>query len=306
MAKQSSGGIGRLVLRGKEGLVPECSGVCCKGEFTVELIYQRFWHSAVTRLAEEEVMSITNFLDSHTEIRVMLKIGVNDLLIRDAVVETFREKDRKSAEPLIYRPALQGIKAYFGAGKPVKEAMSSQPQLVEPVLENIMAVIQAESYFYQERGFESAEAYDEFWDQNYRGTCKYYSNLELVQERFMANIQPKHRSTHLFGRYRNVAVFSLGPETLQVNVNFSDSFHEMAINFTCRGKEYRIDNIEAWMLRCPDQICRQAVLDLQGVVGLDLAGAQEKEIMKRSGSGQGCTHLGLMTVDAARALQAVG
>ena len=272
----------------------------------MELIYQRFWHSAVARLEKEKVLSTTNFLDSYTEIRTVLEVGVEDLIIKDAVVETFRQKDRNLEEPSVYRPPLQGIKAYFGAGKPVKEAMGPQPQLIEPVLENIMAVIQAEAYFYQERGFESAEAYDDFWDQNYQGACKYYSNLELVKERFMKNIQPKHRSTHLFGRYRNVAVFSLGNETLRVNINFSDSFHEMAMSLTCRGKEYNVVNVEGWILRCADQICRQAVFDLQGLVGLALAGVQEKEIIKRTGGRQGCTHLSLMTADAARALQTVG
>lgn len=271
----------------------------------MELIYQRFWHSKVSRIEKDKVVSITDFLDTYSEIRTVLEIGIKDFLISDAFVETFRQKGHNLEEALTYHPPIQGIKAYFGAGRPVKEAMNTHPQFTEPVLENIMAVIQAEAYLYQEKGFETPQAYDDFWDEIAKGSCKYYSNREQVQEMFMDTIQPKQRSSKLFGRYRNVAVFSKGNDKLQVNINFSDSFHEMAIIFTCQGKEFNVSEVQGWMLRCPDRVCRQAVLDLQGIIGLDLAAAREKDITKRTGGGQGCTHLGLMMVDAAKALQTV-
>lgn len=269
----------------------------------MDLIYQRFWHSQVTRIKPEKVISITNFLDTHSEIRTVLEVGVHDLIISDALVETYRQYNNKLIEPLAFRPAIQGIKAYFGSGRPIKEAMSSHPQLIEPVLENIMALIQGEAYLYPEMGFETAQAYDDYWDKEFKGTCKFYSNLDKATERFMDNIQPAHRPTFLFGRYRNVAIFVLGSATFQVNINFSDSFHEMAINFTCQGSKYRVTEITGWMLRCPDPVCQQALLDLKGIIGCELAESREKDILNRTGGVQGCTHIGLMMVDAARALQ---
>ena len=270
----------------------------------MQLVYQRFWHNAVTRLGSRELLSITNYLDTQSEYRVVLEIGVNDLIIKNAVVECYRQNGEASVEPRIIRPALQGIQAYFGSGKQVKEVLGADHRLVELVLENIMAVIQAEAYFYEDRGFETAESYDDFWDQNYQESCIYYSNLASIKKRFMQYIQPKHRTTQLFSRYRNVAVYILGTENQQINCNFSDSFHEMALNLTCHGNEHQVLNVEGWMLRCPDQVCRQSLPNLQGLVGLSLTGAKEKQILTLSGGSQGCTHLGLMTVDAAKALQA--
>ncbi len=267
-------------------------------------IYQRFWHNTVTRLNTHEIMSVTNYLDTQNEYRVVLKIGVGDLIIKDGVIECYRKNGEPSLEPWIMQPALQGIKAYFGSGKQVKEVLEADQMLIDLLLENIMAVIQAETYFYEERGFPTAESYDDFWDQNYQGSCKYYSNLASVKTRFMEHIQPKQRATHLFSRFRNVVIYSLEPERWLINVNFSDSFHEMALNLSCRGQEYQVTEIEGSMLRCPDQVCQQAVSNLQEIVGMSLSGTKEKEILKITGGGQGCTHLGFMAVDAAKAVQA--
>lgn len=268
-------------------------------------VYQRFWNHSVTRVNPRELMSVTTYLDTLSEYRVLLQVGVSDLVIAGGVIECFRKQGEQLIKPQIVKPSLQGIQAYFGSGRQVKEALEGDPVLIELVLENIMAVIQAEAYLYAERGFPTPEAYDDFWDQNYRGSCKYYSNLDLVKTRFMEHIQPKQRTDYLFTRFRNAAVYQSEPERWQVSVNFGDSFHEMTLNLGCRGDDFQVIEIDGAILRCPDQICTKAVSHLEDMVGLALAGANEKDILKATGGGEGCSHLGFMAVDAAKAVKAV-
>lgn len=275
------------------------------GVWEMKPVYQRSWNHSVTRVNTRELLAVTTYLDTQSEYRVVLRVGVGDLVIADGVIECYRKPGEHLIEPQIVKPSLQGIQAYFGSGRQVKQALEEDPVLIELVLENIMAVIQAEAYLYAERGFPTPEAYDDFWDQNFRGSCQYYSNLDLVKTRFMEHIQPQERSNYLFTRFRHTAVYQSKPERWQISVNFSDSFHEMTLNLGCRGDDFQVLEIDGAILRCPDRICTKAVSHLEGMVGLALAGAREKDILRATGGGVGCSHLGYMAADAAKAVRAV-
>ncbi|GAB6172094.1 hypothetical protein JCM15765_15720 [Paradesulfitobacterium aromaticivorans] len=271
----------------------------------MKLVYQRFWNHSVTRVNTRELLVVTTYLDTQSEYRVGLRVGVGDLVILGGEIECYRQQGEHLIKPRIIKPNLQGIQAYFGSGRQVKEALKGDQVLVELVLENIMAVIQAEAYLYKDRGFPTPEAYDDYWNQNFQGSCKYYSNLDLVNTRFMEHIEPKERTDSLFTRFRNTAVYQTQPERWQITVNFNDSFHEMILNLSCRGEDFQVTEIEGTILRCPDRICKQAVSNLQDMEGASLAGAKEKDILKATGGGEGCTHLGFMAVDAAKAVSLV-
>ncbi len=76
-------------------------------------------------------------------------------------------------------PHLEGIEAYFNEAGQLLQAVGTEGNGMTRDLFNecINGMIQAETYVYEERGFPSPRAYEEFWEQYYSHSCRFYTHL---------------------------------------------------------------------------------------------------------------------------------
>lgn len=272
----------------------------------MKLIYSRWLQQTVQKESDNIITAVSTYLDSRSERQAVINADTNELKITDAYLESLRLPGKYLEHPLTTTLPLVGITAYFGSGKKLLQALQSYDQdVIDLVLETITAIIQAETSFYRERNIEVSthQEYDFFWEKMYLNSCHYYSNLPRVKRRFMENIQPQYRDTHLFCRQRVVSYYQLSDSDFRLNINLADSYHEMSLVVETSGMDHVITGIWGNLLRYPDKVCQETEQNLQKLIGRSLAKTPAKEIINLIGSKDGCTHLGQMLVEGRKSIK---
>ncbi len=188
-------------------------------------------------------------------------------------------------------PELEGVEAYFQKGASAfRMALENYPPLAcELFIENIRALIQAESFLYAERGYPSLDAYVEHWKTFYLGSCRYYSNLDRVEAGWGRYVGQRP-GTNLFNRFEFLTRSS-SVDGVTVCAVLSDSFHEMSLKLVLTGENLKVRQADGAVLRAPDRLCFETAALVSGLEGAVLAGKSKKEIASLLGGGQGCVHL---------------
>jgi hypothetical protein len=266
-------------------------------------LFRRNWYTFVRRAHGDLLESETSYVDTRREAVARLRVGVSDFVIRDAEWEEQRPvvPGADKARPV---PVLRGKDAYFNAGPALRELASAtdDPLLVPLFAETVKGVIQAETFLWEERGYPSAEAYEQGWAEAYRDYCRYYSNLDRVTQEWFQHVGATGREGNLFVRFKTQTLYALGDGRFLLDGNFSDSFHEISVHFTL-DREMTVEQAEGILLRAPDPICKEATCFLRDLVGTRLKGIAKKDIAGLLGKGQGCVHVIDLTYDAAQILQ---
>lgn len=263
-------------------------------------IYQRNWYSECSRLDDGNLLAEVSYLDAMTEKTARLFIERGTLKIDHAEVATCREGTRAVAEPLAAYPEITGIKAYFGCGKPLRDALPGDQLLMDLMIEAVEAVIQAETFFFQETGYPDWQAYNDYWDTNFLNTCVYYSNLEAIRQPFSDYCRHYVRERKLYCRHRRTSVFRLNAEELKLITSFCDTFHDIALAMTLKGQQRLITQAESGILRSPDPICRASLTKLSGLNGKSVL---DRATAKICGGEDGCTHISHLLTEAGRTME---
>lgn len=258
-------------------------------------VMQRCWYLTVRDCGAAGLLAEANYADTITDQSLILEIERKTLEIKSAVHEVHRGQPGAAAVTPI--SALVGIPAYFGSGKKLRQALAETPALWEMASQTITAVIQAEAFFYQERGFTSGDMYDDFWNKTYQNACAYYSNLDRVQQRFMEYIKDQRRGSNLFQRYLLTALDIAGEE-MEIRGHLLDSYHEMNLVLQI-DQALLIREAAGTMLRCPDPVCREALPRVDSLKGTPLTTADLKRYLITCGGASGCTHISHLVQEAA-------
>lgn len=262
-------------------------------------IFQRNWYSECIRLDDGNLLVQVSYLDTNTEKTARIYLTRGLLTIYHAEVTTYREGTKEVAKPLVILPEINGIKAFFGSGRPLREALPNDQLLLDMMIEAVGAIIEAEGFFYQETGFATAEVYDDYWDETYVNTCAYYSNLAEREIRFMDLCKYHVRDRKLFCRHQRYSVFQLADDQLAIMAGFSDAFHDMAITLKISAQERIISEATGGILRSPDKICRYSLGTLERLCGKPML---ERSTAKVCGGADGCSHISHMVMEATRTL----
>ena len=117
------------------------------------------------------------------ERRAFLKVETSSLKITEAWLERPGQAGNMT-ESTIYIDSLQGVQAYLGSGPQLREALKSIGENLERTLFNdcVIGIVQAETFLFPERGYQDVDAYNNFWEKSYVGSCRYYSNLDQVKK----------------------------------------------------------------------------------------------------------------------------
>lgn len=262
-------------------------------------IFQRNWYTEAYRLSDGNYLAKANYLDSNTEKTARVKLMKGTLEIYHAEVATYREGAKEVAQPLVVFPEMNGIKAYLGAGRPLKAALHGDLLLIDLMTEAIGTIIQADFSFYQELGFKALEDIENYWDETYSNTCFNYSHLALRTTRFRDFAKYQIRDNKLFCRYQNYTVFQVAPQQLEIMASFNDTFHEMAVTLKTSGPQQLVTEANGCIRRCPDQNCHYAEETLKKLSGKSML---DRSTAKVCGGPDGCAHLAHIIMEAIRAL----
>ncbi|HUW63274.1 MAG TPA: DUF2889 domain-containing protein [Spirochaetia bacterium] len=266
----------------------------------MEYLGQRHWHCMVTRPEKNLVQARTTYLTITMEAMASLDLDPGTLEIRKARWDIFRqEKERPVSRPV---PALHGLTAYFGSGPAMKKALTGlHPVAGGLFAETVRGIIQAETFLIAERNFACLEDYDEYWRENYRDSCRYYSNLDRVKADWACHVADQERTDVLFNRFKSAVWHRLPEDDFLISAAMADSFHNVGLTIrTTPG--FTVVEARGRVRRAPDTVCKEAGSTVAGLAGTDLTKTDKRNIAAIMGGAQGCVHLIDLAGDVCRQL----
>jgi hypothetical protein len=283
----------------------------------VKTLFNRQWVCTVKKLPEHLAVE-THYLDTKREMSARMSVDPRTFEILNAALEVCRASPGAGSPPGTREiPELSGIPAYFEAGRELRKVNWADELEQSLFAENVRAVIQAETFLLPERGFASEEAYDGYWRDNYRNSCRYYSNLDRVKRTWTEHVAGQVRARTLYVRTHGYHLYSLadfpsghspggpfgappaafepspsGREDLLLTGTFSDSFHELGLTLLLNGEDFTVVSARAGMLRGPDAVCFEGMAEAASLKGKKFSPPPaKKEIAALLGGENGCVHL---------------
>ncbi|MGE5370465.1 MAG: DUF2889 domain-containing protein [Solirubrobacterales bacterium] len=267
-------------------------------------MYHSTMFCRVNRSEDDVLNAECTWLANDHEMTAWLVTGVRDLRIRKAGWAAYRSPGK--AVGVFELPELVGCEAYLFSGPDLKRVfgrpgLEAQRELVS---ECIRGIVQAETFFFTERGFASALDYDAFWDKMYVNGCTYYSHLDQIEKPWMEFAGNPERQLNLFNRVKTATVRP-GEMMTEVSAVFMDSFHELGVRIEL-DRNGAIAGITGDYVSAPDKICWRNLDHLPRFAGVRLMDLGKKEIAGIAGGAHGCHHLVDLIHEAARAVKAAG
>lgn len=249
-------------------------------------ILQRNWFTMVRQDTNNgQLDARTVYLGTDGEMSALLKVTSSDFVINQANWETY-----SPSRTSINVHELIGVVAYLGSGAAIKKALKNLGPFPRSLFaETVRGIIQAETFIWAERGFNTAEAYSLFWEKMYANSCHYYSNLDKVEQTW-SDYACAQRTSVLFNRFKSQFVYQCPGGMYRVHGQLSDSFHEVSVNLVF-NRDLEIVEARGELLRAPDQVCRAATAFLAKMPGQRANQLSKKEIATLLGGGNGCVHI---------------
>lgn len=265
-------------------------------------MHQRHWHTTVVREGKKYITARTDYFDTRIERRAVMRVEIDSLKIAEAWLERWG-RPGDMAEKCINIGSLKGIKAYLGNGRIIKAALQDAGDELERSLfnESVIAIVQAETFLFKERGYRDAEAYNQFWEKSYAGSCRYYSNLNQLKTSWVDFIGPSVRTVNLFNRGKSQQLLRDERGHYLINGSLIDTFHQLSSKLEL-DQQMKVITASGQLLRTPDQVCMPAAALIENLVGITLPGISKKELANILGAGQGCIHLIDLVYDSTQTL----
>ena len=261
-------------------------------------VFQRHWFTIVRRSGDDGLLDAqTVYRGTDGEFAALLRVEPVALRIVSAVWEEYAPRLK-----VVNIEGLTGVEAYFNCGPVLREVLSGLGSFTRSLFaETVRGIIQAETFLLKERGYNSPAEYDHYWDSFYSGSCRYYSNLDRVSKTWN-EYAGSNRITNLFNRFKSQCLYKVPRGGYQIYGTLSDSFHELGANILL-DRELFIKEAKGALLRCPDDVCREAADYLHKLPGNQSAFAGKKELAELLGSGAGCVHLIDLVYDALKSIE---
>ncbi|MCG8403391.1 MAG: DUF2889 domain-containing protein [Firmicutes bacterium] len=261
-------------------------------------VFQRHWFTTVRRTGGDGLLDArTVYRGTDGEFAALLKVKPAVLQIVSAVWEEYAPRPKA-----VDIEGLTGVEAYFNCGPILREVLSGLGSFTRSLFaETVRGVIQAETFLLKERGYNSPAEYDRYWNGFYAGSCRYYSNLDRVSKTWNEHAG-SYRTTNLFNRFKTQSLYSVPRGGYRISGTLSDSFHELGADILV-DREFWIKEANGVLLRCPDDVCREAAEHLHNLPGNRAAFTDKKGLAELLGAGAGCVHLIDLVNDAFKSIE---
>ena len=269
----------------------------------MDFLMQRFWHTSVVRNDEHYLTAKTVYMDCRLECLAGMEGEVDTLKIKKAWVDRLG-RPGKMAESREYIEGLKGVEAYLGGGARLRQALQVVKEELERSLFNdlVIGIVQAETFLYRERGYDSADDYNRAWEDFYLGSCRYYSNLDRIKTSWGNYVGLSGRVENLFDRCKSQQLYRDYKGYYIINGSLIDSFHQVNTSLEL-DENMKVTAAYGQLLRVPDEVCRESTSRMENIKGLLLPGMPKKELAHRLGAGQGCVHLIDLVYDGVKTLE---
>ena len=269
----------------------------------MEFLMQRIWYSSVVRQDEQYLIAKTSYLDSRMERIALIRVKAANLEIEEAWLECLG-RPGDMAESREYITGLKGVEAYLGSSSGLRAGLQGIKDEVERSLFNdtVIAIVQAETFLFRERGYSDAVTYSQAWEEFYAGSCRYYSNLDRVKITWGGYMGKTGGEINMLDRGKSQKLYRDDKGSYVINGSLIDSFHQVNTHLEL---DEGMKVITAWghLLRVPDAVCRESSQQMENLKGQLLPGMPKKELAHLLGAGQGCVHLIDLTYDSVKTLE---
>jgi len=254
----------------------------------------RIYHSnvvtTVNKMTPGKLLAQTILLSSGYEAVASLWVAADSFVISEACWEIHRSPGgrlnggRRVAE-------LAGQEAYFRIGPSLRAVGREDGELPRELLADcVKGIIQAETYLFGERGFATAEDYEDFWRDNYRNACRRYGDVEGSGQSWFEFIGARISDGDcLFNRCKTATIHLLADKAATASGSFIDSFHELSLAVTTDNGF--ITACSADLIRVPHAVCRETVTHLTALRGKPVGDITSKAAAECAGGPMGCNHL---------------
>ena len=256
------------------------------------LAFQSSCSSSVEREGEDLLVKSV-LIRTDYEASAQLIVDARSFKIKYARWDVFRSPDGYMTASREV-PELIGLEAYLNSGIQMRQAVGTEINGMPLFLmaECIKGMVQAETFLIFERGFSSLESFDEHWEMASVNSCRYYSNLDLIDMKWTEYMgeHSTSRNRGLFYRNKSLHVFRNPDGSMLATAGFIDSFHEIVVRASF-SKDGLISECLGNFLRGPDKLCLETLDLLPKLIGKKLAAMSKKEIAVYIGGPCGCSHL---------------
>ena len=240
--------------------------------------------------AADRIISETLWLDRDRELKGVIAAETASLRILEAYIEVLKAPgDSPAVIPCDFPP---GTTAFID-GKKAAAAFRSLPEgrAAKYLMgQCINGVIQAETYFWEERGFEDPESYNSYWDVLEENGCRMYTHPDPEDLRWLDYVPPGRRERSLFHRLKNSRIMRCGGE-LVCSGDFTDSYHEISLEMACDEESGAIGRCGIRYLRAPGKACFCNDVHAQELIGRNLYEMTGRDVLDLAGRSEGCYHL---------------
>lgn len=274
-------------------------------EIKIEILYNSNYFSTVKTISGDRLLSESFWVSTDFEATARLITDLRSFLIKEAQWEICRSPEGRM-DGVRELPELVGVEAYFSIGETLRRVVEKDIGggiARELLAECVKGLIQAEPHIFLARGYPSAKAYEDYWDEMYVNACRYYSNLDRIMVRWGDHIYDYQRTQNLFNRALDYRVCRQDNGYLAVSGSFSDSVHELGLFAELNG-EGVIVSCEGAFLRASGPVCLENKEHLHKLTGKKIADMGKKEIGGLVGGPQGCDHLVELVHGLSRTLSA--
>lgn len=245
------------------------------------------------------VQAECSLLNNNTEASAWVYADVKTLQIQRAGWALYRSIESNTG--VFELPELIGVEAYLNSGPVLKSVLGAPGQELprKLVAECFRGMLQAESFFFVDRGYETADQYNEFWNQSYTGSCRCFSHLDQIDKQWPEWLNTE-RSYSLFNRSKTISIQRQQLDFI-ITASLIDTYHNLHLEM--RLDENGLVQIASGdFIAAPDKICYENTDHLPQFIGQNLPAMSKKDIAALVGGAEGCTHLLDMIYDAARAM----
>lgn len=250
-------------------------------------ILHRHWYTSVRRDPGATILDAkTVYCGTDSEVSARLLVDQTTFAITGADWEEY-----SPTVEYVELPELLQVEAYFNCGPVLKEKLAGLGVFPRSLFaDTVRGIIQAETYLLKERGFNSAADYSNYWEKFYANSCRYYSNLHRINQKWY-EYAGGYRNRNLFNRFKSQVVSKDDHAGgYRVSGLLSDSFHELSVNMLL-DENLLITDCSGALLRAPDAVCQEAVSFLLKLPGQQADNMDKKQTAALLGQGEGCVHL---------------
>lgn len=265
-------------------------------------LFQRNWHSSVRLDDHKNLLSEVTYCGTDREVCARLNVDPKTFAVKNAVWERYRTPQKDGYEVVVL-PQLEGMVAYLGCGGALREGLIPLHDSYATALfaEAVRGIIQAETFLLAERGYLSAQAYEEYFEKIYHNSCRYYSNLDRVSCGWYEHIGYHTRGGCLFNRMKSQSLY-IAENLYLLNGHFNDSFHGIALELEMEKDSRKVRRANGYLWRTPDPVCKEAAVFMKKLEGKNLIGFSKKDMADFLGGSCGCVHLIDLAFDASETL----